>query len=306
MTELKPPPTKPAPLVMSPLERAAGRFRDYLQLAKLRLSAVVVFSAFIAFLAGSGEVIDWTKGLVVVLGGFVVTAASNTFNQILEIGRDAQMVRTANRPLPAGRMGNVEALAFALLLGTVGVLALWRLCGPLSGWLALTSLLVYAFVYTPMKQVGSVAVYVGAIPGALPVLIGYAAAKGTLDATAGAMFAIQFVWQFPHFWAIAWLAHGEYAKAGYQLLPVDGPTRASATVIVVSAIVLAGAGLLPLLLGVGGWASSLLGVAFGVLLTWLSIRLRQRLDRQAALQLMLAALLYLPVVLTAVYLDLNK
>ncbi|HZY39209.1 MAG TPA: protoheme IX farnesyltransferase, partial [Mucilaginibacter sp.] len=182
------------------------KWSDFSKLIKLRLTFLVVFSASISFLIGSkvnGEII-WLNWIKLIVGGFLVTAAANCFNEIIEKDYDKLMRRTMDRPIPAGRMNTGQALVLGLGMGMAGTYLLGSL-NLQTGLLSVFSILLYAFAYTPMKRKSPVAVFIGAIPGALPPLIGYVAAHEKVDQIALILFGIQFIWQFPHFWAIAWV-----------------------------------------------------------------------------------------------------
>ena len=191
--------------------------KDFKNLVKLRLTFLVVFSASISFLIGTDGDIHWINWIKLIIGGFLVTSAANGFNEIIEKDLDKLMARTSDRPLPSGRMNNGQALVLSLLMGILGTYLLGSL-NLLTGILSVFSILFYAFIYTPLKQKSPIAVFMGAIPGALPPLIGYVAAHGKIDEFALILFGIQFVWQFPHFWAIAWVLDDDYKKAGFRLL----------------------------------------------------------------------------------------
>ena len=194
----------------------------FIELLKPRLSALVVFSsAFGYYLAARGRV-DWNSLLMFCLGGFLISGASITINQILEKDFDKLMKRTENRPLPTGRLSISEAVKWSLALTLIGTLLLIYYTNWLTVVLSLLSLVAYSFVYTPMKRVGPIAVLVGAFPGGLPPLLGWVAFSGTVGYEAMVIFGIQFIWQFPHFWAIAWIADRDYKKAGFKLLPFGG------------------------------------------------------------------------------------
>ena len=204
---------------------AISRARDYNQLLKPNLSGMVVFSSVIGYLMAPNirfvwnDMRLWQEIITLFLGGMLVTGGANTINQILERESDMLMKRTRLRPMPDGRMGQGEAWVFAAVTGIAGSLLLSYYFNPLAGILSFTSLLLYAFVYTPMKKVHPVAVLIGAIPGALPPLIGWVAATGSLGIGGWVLFSLQFFWQFPHFWAIAWVAFDDYNNAGIRMLP---------------------------------------------------------------------------------------
>ncbi|MEY2972197.1 MAG: hypothetical protein RL738_1038, partial [Bacteroidota bacterium] len=191
--------------------------RDLGLLLKFRLAFSVVISAVAGYLLGAPTV-EWLELLLLTLGGFAVVGSSNAFNQVWETEQDALMSRTQNRPLPSGRMTRTRALVWAFAFGLVGIVALAQLNAKTAGFGAL-SLLLYVLIYTPLKAKSPWAVLVGAVPGAIPFMLGWVAATGNFGLEPGVLFAYQFVWQFPHFWAIAWLAYDDYAKAGYYLLP---------------------------------------------------------------------------------------
>src|SRR5260221_625236 len=167
--------------------------------------------------------------MLVLTGGMLVTASSNGFNQVIERDTDKLMNRTSGRPLPGGRMNVSEGIISSLLMGTAGVLLLWIYINPLTGFLSLISLLLYTLLYTPLKKITPLAVFVGAIPGAMPPLIGWVAATGNIGPAALALYALQFIWQFPHFWSIAWVLDEDYQRAGFKMLPSpDGKGKRSA------------------------------------------------------------------------------
>ena len=267
---------------------------------------MVVFSSVISFLLVPGvntEGFDIGAVLLLFVGGMLVTGSSNTVNQILERDTDKLMNRTASRPVASGRMSTTEAWIFALLTGIAGV---WILYGfsPEAGWLSLLSLLLYGFVYTPLKKVNSIAVLVGAIPGALPCLIGWVA--GSPDNWLGGwvLFAIQFLWQFPHFWAIAWVAHGDYSRAGFKLLPSDkGPTRFTALQTIMYSALMIPVGILPYLLHISGFWSLWVLLACNVGMVALSVQLFLKMDVSSARKVMFGSYFYLMIVLLSLYAD---
>ena len=195
-----------------------SKVRDYILLVKLRLSLVVVVSSILGYMVVANGNGNWVDLLLLAAGGFLVTSAANALNQVLEKDFDILMTRTANRPVATGRMKASEAVMFAGLSCLLGIVVLATF-NPLTALLGMLSLIIYAFVYTPLKRYSTLAVAVGAIPGALPVMIGATAFSGTLTLFAFCLFAIQFLWQFPHFWSIGYLGFDDYKKAGYKLLP---------------------------------------------------------------------------------------
>ncbi len=282
----------------------ASTLKDVATLFKLRLGFFVVLSAVLGWFMATEE-IDLVTLLKIAVGGYLLTGASNGLNQIIEHRIDGLMKRTENRPLPTGRMTKAAAWAWSLAAAVIGLGSLFSL-NPLSGWLGVAAIVSYAFIYTPLKSKSSLAVFVGAFPGALPPMIGYVAATGDFGIEPGTLFAVQFMWQFPHFWAIAWLAHDDYAKAGYQLLPFNGGrTKQSAFQILTYTAFCIPASLLPWALStpmVGNWAFGV-AIAAGLGFLWPAWRLYRTLELADARRLMFASFLYLPLVQITYVLD---
>ncbi len=282
------------------------RIKDIAALFKLRLGFFVLLSAILGWFMAV-DTIDFVTFLQLAIGGYLLTGASNGLNQIIETRVDGLMTRTSNRPLPTGRMSSQEAWVYSLLAAIIGLGCLFSL-NPLSGWLGVAAIVSYAFIYTPLKGRTSLAVFVGAFPGALPPMIGYVAATGDFGIEPGTLFAVQFMWQFPHFWAIAWLSHDDYLKAGYQLLPfTGGRTKRSAWQIVVYALFCIPASLLPWALPNGnpmvGNIALIVALTCGVMFLIPAIQLYRTLELKAARTLMFASFIYLPVVQLAYVLD---
>jgi len=263
----------------------------------MRLNLIVVFSALMGYIfAGVG--LGWNL-LWLFLGGFLVTASSNTINQILERDFDKLMSRTQNRPIPQGRVGVMEGWLVAGITGLSGLVLLWVMFNPLASLLGALSLFTYAFIYTPMKRFSPLAVFVGAIPGALPPMIGWAAAVGTLTFEAWMLFGFQFLWQFPHFWAIAWVAFEDYKKAGYKLLPDGEKTSNMPIQSIIYTIALGFMAFLPYYFEVISLPAALVCAAAAIFYMIPAVKLLKNRDDKYAKQLMYASFLYLPVVLTA-------
>ena len=273
-------------------------------LVKFKLNLLVVFSAIMGFLIASNGVINWTALAILALGGFLVTGAANTLNQVLEREFDQKMKRTANRPLAAGRMQVSEAVMLAGLMSMAGIILL-ALFNPLTALLGMLSLICYSFIYTPLKRVGPIAVFVGAIPGALPAMIGVVALQGGLTPLALALFGIQFMWQFPHFWAIAWVGHEDYTNAGFRLLPsADGEKDASAGFqSMIYALLILPCIWTPYYLGITGIISASLLTACTLIYAFLGWELYKKCTREAALKLMFSSFIYLPLAFIVLYLD---
>jgi heme o synthase len=282
-----------------------SKINDYRLLIKFSLTFMVAFSAVICYLLAPNVVVfDWGMIGLLFLGGMLVTGSANTINQIVERDTDAMMKRTANRPIAAGRMTVNEGWIAAVVMIIAGEFILGYYFNILSASVALVSWFVYAFMYTPMKKVSSASVLVGGIPGALPCIIGWAAGQDELSVGGWVLFAIQFFWQFPHFWAIAWIAHGDYTKAGFKLMPSgEGPTKYSAMQALIYSFVLLPTGFLPYLVGMSGMISLwILFVAnlFMIIQCW---RLFKEMERSAARRVMFSSYIYLPVVLLALLAD---
>jgi protoheme IX farnesyltransferase len=280
-----------------------SKIRDYAQFIKLRLASLVVFSAAISFVIGSQE-INWSKMLLLILGGFLVTGASNGFNQIIEKNLDKLMDRTQNRPLPQDRMNVNEAFILAAIMGILGIAILWIFLNPLSGVLGMLALILYTVVYTPLKQVTPFAVFVGAFPGAIPPMLGYVATSngfGEISFQAWLLFAVQFMWQFPHFWAIAWVLDDDYKKAGFRMLPsLGGRDKSSAFQILVYTLFLVPISLLPVFFHMSGTISAIIIVLSGIFFAYQATVLYRECTVEAARKLMFGSFLYLPVVQLAV------
>lgn len=280
--------------------------KDIAALFKVRLGFFVVMSAILGWFMAV-ETLDLNSFLLLTIGGYLLTGASNGLNQVIEKRVDGLMERTAERPLPAGRMEPWQAILYSLLAGIIGLGCLFTL-NPLSGWLGVAALVSYAFIYTPLKSRSTLSVFVGAFPGALPPMIGYVAATGDFGIEPGTLFAVQFMWQFPHFWAIAWLAHDDYQKAGYHMLPFRaGRTKESAWQIVMYTAFCIPASLLPWALPTGspmvGNTALSVAILCGIGFMIPAIKLFRTLDRKHARQLMFASFAYLPVVQIAYVLD---
>ncbi len=277
---------------------------DYKLLVKFRLTLTVVFSALMAFFIASKDGVSWMAVLILALGGFLVTGAANALNQVLEKDYDKLMKRTAERPLAAGRMTVSEAVLAAGLMAMAGIMLL-ALFNVWAAFFGMLSLVAYSFLYTPLKRYSTMAIPVGAVPGALPMLIGCVAAEGDLTTLAFALFAFQFAWQFPHFWSIGWLGYEDYKKAGYKMLPERGDERDPNTGLYAAfyALLLIPLGFTLPMLGATGMGSAYFVAGLSLVYAALGWNLYRKKDRKAALQLMFGSLIYLPLVLVVFYLD---
>lgn len=286
------------------IEKPSLKISDYIAFTKLRLSLLVLVSAGLGYLIAGG-IFNIKTFVALLVGGFCITAASNGLNQIFERELDKMMKRTMQRPLPKDKMSVLEAYILVIVFAVTGTLFLWFGTNPLCTLLSVSSLVLYAFVYTPLKRMSSIAVFVGAIPGALPPMLGYVAATGTIDYFAMLLFASQFMWQFPHFWAIAWRLNEDYAKAGFSLLPFkSGHSKQNAFQILLYTLFLIPVSVIPVFMGytnpISGIIIGLSGVAFLIPAIWLY----KSLSMKAASALMFSSFLYLPVVQIFMWLNL--
>ena len=277
--------------------------KAYWELLKFRLSFLVAFSCAFGFVLAT-PVVNWTTLIMLFVGGLLLSGSSVTINQIIEKDLDKLMTRTMNRPLPTGRVSVREAAIFAAICFGLSVSILLIFTNVFTTILSVVSMLLYCFVYTPLKRVGSIAVFVGAIPGALPPLLGWVAATGGVSIEAWIIFGIQFIWQFPHFWAIAWVADDDYKKAGFKLLPWGGQKDLNTAIqIMVYTMFLLPLGLLPAKFGVTGIDSAIVATVCGVLFLAQTFSLMKTGSRQSALRIMFGSFLYLPIVQIAYLLD---
>ncbi len=282
---------------------------------KFTLSFTVVFTCVICYqIAPNIVVFDWLNILILTFAGLCITGSANAINQAVEKDTDAQMKRTANRPVASGRMSQKTAYAFAIIAGIIGVVLMAYQFNTLSAVLSALSLFLYAFIYTPLKKVNSIAVLVGAFPGAIPCLIGWVAATNEISpiaqfivdgktySNAGcyALFLIQFLWQFPHFWAIAWVSHTDYSKVGFKLLPADkGPTKFTALQAVMYAVLMVPIGFLPNYFKITGEWSMWVVLVANIFMVVQCVRLYQNMGVPAARRVMFSSYIYLPIVYLA-------
>lgn len=282
-----------------------SRLRAYSDLIKFRLSALVTFSAVFGYILGDrGIDFGWSGFIGLVLGGFFISGASGAANEIMERDLDKLMKRTQNRPLPLQLISLHEAYWFTGIIALLGISLLWIFTNPLTTALGVVSMLLYVFAYTPLKRVGPIAVFVGAIPGAMPPLLGWTAATGAITYEALIIFGIQFIWQFPHFWAIAWVSDEDYKRAGFKLLPSGGGQDLNTAIqIMIYTLFLLPLGLLPSYFGLVGLNSGIVATVCGVLFLAQTFSLMRDCSRKSALKIMFGSFIYLPVVQIAYLLD---
>ena len=285
------------------IEKIMNVLKVIFELTKFRLSFLVSFSAIVGFILASDNFI-FIDLLVLGLSGYLVTAASVINNQILEKELDKKMDRTKNRPLPTNRITKTNSTIISIIFMVIGLVTMTVYFNFTSGLLSLASLLLYTFVYTPLKKVGPIAVFVGAIPGALPPLIGWVAFSGVISIEAIIIFSIQFIWQFPHFWAIAWIYHDDYKKVGFKLLPSKGEKNFNTALnIMTYTLFLIPLGLLPTVFGITGIISGAIAVFCAILFLAQTFKLFKDYSRSSALKIMFGSFIYLPIVQISFILD---
>lgn len=280
-----------------------ARLVNYVALSKLRLSSFVILSSAIGFIVGSQlSDFNWVKFLLFTVGGSLVTFSSNAINQLIEKDSDKLMVRTQNRPLPTLSMTQMDAVLFIGITALTGILLLTLAVNTSTGLLSALSLIIYGFIYTPLKKVSSIAVFVGAIPGALPPLLGYVAATNTLNHYALWLFLVQFFWQFPHFWAIAWLSYGDYLKANIMLLPSkDGKSKVSAFITLLYTVILIPLSLYPAYLKGTMTVGSLVLLLASLGFSYLAFQFYRNCQDKDARKLMFGSFIYLLVFLISLF-----
>lgn len=280
--------------------------RDFSALVKLRLSLTVVLSSVLAYLVAlSPGGFSWWALFVLFAGGFLTTGAANVLNEILERDYDRQMARTKNRPIAVGRLSTSDALLYAGFMMLFGI-SLLALFNPWTAFLGTFSLVSYAFVYTPMKRFGPSAVIIGAVPGALPALIGCAAAEGYISTLGVTLFVIQFFWQLPHFYAIGYLGYADYKKAGFKLVPeLNGVVDAKrlGRDAWLAAIVLVPLAFVPFVLGVTSLLAAILVASLGLIFSHYAWRFWAAPERSTALRVMFASFGYIPLAFLIFWLD---
>lgn len=274
------------------------KLKDYYLLTKFTLSFTVVFSSVVCYLLVPSVEFDFISVLLLFVGGMLVTGAANAINQVTEKDTDALMRRTSSRPVASGRMSVDEASSFAVVSAISGTFLIGLYFNWTAAGISLFSLFLYGFIYTPLKKVHSIAVLVGAIPGALPCLIGWAAGDPSIGIGGWILFTLQFFWQFPHFWAIAWVSHEDYGRAGFKLLPsAGGPTKYAAVQAILYSVLLIPIGILPYAFEMSGLISMIIVSIANVFMLWQCVRLFKEMDVKAARRVMFGSYIYLPVVL---------
>ena len=281
---------------------------DFLEITKARLAVSVVFSSIAGFMLGIPDFqsLDWIILLKLAIGGYCMVGASNAFNQVIEKELDALMDRTKNRPVPAGRMSSNMALIIATVLTVFGIALLYTI-NPKSAMFGAISIFLYTSVYTPLKRMTPLSVFVGAFPGAIPFMLGWVAATNDFGIEAGTLFLIQFFWQFPHFWAIGWFLYEDYEKAGFFMLPTGKKDKSTALQILLYTVWLMIASLLPALGYTGRFfitpLSAVLVFALGLWMLFYAVKLYQLRTSKAARTLMLVSVSYITLLQLVYILD---
>ncbi|MBI1940856.1 MAG: protoheme IX farnesyltransferase [Acidobacteria bacterium] len=296
--------TKPANLEQTRAAETVAKLADYWVLTKPEVNLLVVISALVGFFLGTRGSLDLMLLIHTMLGTLLVASGTATLNQYMERDDDAHMRRTSRRPLPAGRMAPWEALAFGLLLAAAGGSYLWLAANPLASFLALFTLATYLLIYTPLKKKTPWCTFIGAFPGAMPPLIGWAAARGSLNLEAGILYAILFLWQFPHFLSIAWMYREDYARAGLKMLPEDDTEgRSMGRQIFGYSLALVPVSLLPSVLGQVGFTYLFGALVMGLIFAYCGARLAVSRSNVLAKRLLLASVVYLPLVFALMMID---
>lgn len=273
-------------------------FADFKEITKARLAFSVVFSSIAGYFLGADQ-IEFFPLLLLAFGGYCMVGASNAFNQIIEKDLDALMVRTRNRPLPAGRMSVTYAAVLAVIMTLFGLVALYYL-NPQTAMFGAISLFLYTSAYTPLKTKTPLSVFIGAIPGAIPFMLGWVAATDDFGIEPGTLFMIQFFWQFPHFWALAWMLDDDYKKGGFKMLPTGKKDKGTALQIVMYTLWMIIISVVPVF-GVTGElhlsvVAAVLVFIFGLVMLFYALRLLERRDNPSARKLMLASVSYITLI----------
>jgi protoheme IX farnesyltransferase len=278
--------------------------KSYLELSKIRLTGMVLITAAVGFVLGSPGPLDFARLGWTILGTGLAAAGASAFNQLLEIRRDAVMRRTRGRPLPSGQISALHGLLFAMVASLAGVGVLNELVNPLTAFLGLANIVIYAMIYTPLKPRTSLSTLVGAVCGALPPIMGWTAASGEIGLGAVLLGMILFLWQIPHFLALAWMLRDDYAKAGFRMLPLIDPLgHLTCLMIVLYSLALLPMGLAVTVTGQAGYLFGAASLALGLGFFLLALKLRRIKTARNARRVFLASLVYLPLLMLFLVLD---
>ena len=275
----------------------------FFEITKFRLSLLVALSSVFGFFISSSKV-DINEVFILLVGGYLISSSSVINNQILEKDLDKMMNRTNKRPIPTGRISIYKSVIMSIFSMIIGLFLISFYLNIYAALLSFISLILYSFVYTPMKKFGPIAVFIGAIPGALPPLIGWVASTGQITLEAIIIFSIQFIWQFPHFWAIAWMYDDDYKKVGFKLLPNKGEKNLKTAVnIMIYTLFLIPLGLLPTIFGITGIISGTVAVFLAIIFLAQTFKLINDYSRESAVKVMFSSFIYLPIVQISYVLD---
>ena len=275
----------------------------FFEITKFRLSLLVALSSVFGFFISSSKV-DINEVFILLVGGYLISSSSVINNQILEKDLDKMMNRTNKRPIPTGRISVYKSVIMSIFSMIIGLFLISFYLNIYAALFSFISLILYSFVYTPMKKIGPIAVFIGAIPGALPPLIGWVAATGQITLEAIIIFSIQFIWQFPHFWAIAWMYDDDYKKVGFKLLPNNGEKNLKTAVnIMIYTLFLIPLGLLPTIFGITGIISGTVAVFLAIIFLAQTFKLINDYSRESAVKVMFSSFIYLPIVQISYVLD---
>ena len=275
----------------------------FFEITKFRLSLLVALSSVFGFFISTSKV-DINEVFILLVGGYLISSSSVINNQILEKDLDKMMNRTNKRPIPTGRISIYKSVIMSIFSMIIGLFLISFYLNIYAALLSFISLILYSFVYTPMKKFGPIAVFIGAIPGALPPLIGWVASTGQITLEAIIIFSIQFIWQFPHFWAIAWMYDDDYKKVGFKLLPNNGEKNLKTAVnIMIYTLFLIPLGLLPTIFGITGIISGTVAVFLAIIFLAQTFKLINDYSRESAVKVMFSAFIYLPIVQISYVLD---
>ena len=275
----------------------------FFEITKFRLSLLVALSSVFGFFISSSKV-DINEVFILLVGGYLLSSSSVINNQILEKDLDKMMNRTNKRPIPTGRISVYKSVIMSIFSMIIGLFLISFYLNIYAALLSFISLILYSFVYTPMKKFGPIAVFIGAIPGALPPLIGWVASTGQITLEAIIIFSIQFIWQFPHFWAIAWMYDDDYKKVGFKLLPNNGEKNLKTAVnIMIYTLFLIPLGLLPTIFGITGIISGTVAVFLAIIFLAQTFKLINDYSRESAVKVMFSSFIYLPIVQISYVLD---
>ena len=275
----------------------------FFEITKFRLSLLVALSSVFGFFISSSKV-DINDVFILLVGGYLISSSSVINNQIIEKDLDKMMNRTNKRPIPTGRISVYKSVIMSIFSMIIGLFLISFYLNIYAALLSFISLILYSFVYTPMKKFGPIAVFIGAIPGALPPLIGWVASTGQITLEAIIIFSIQFIWQFPHFWAIAWMYDDDYKKVGFKLLPNNGEKNLKTAVnIMIYTLFLIPLGLLPTIFGITGIISGAVAVFLAIIFLAQTFKLINDYSRESAVKVMFSSFIYLPIVQISYVLD---